>query len=342
VSKILFVLFALALVASPALPCVAAFGYTDTPRSELDIVLADGIKVGTAYIGVANEMDYLVTDVNYIVSKAGPVFIDIEGLIFNPNPSTFMTCPYERGTAGTAANRNLLGDYQAKLDTFFSVNAALFTGTRKVYALIINSEANNRCVENWKLNTAAAYVKNKLAALGSYKVYTTVGYGLRNTPAIGGKGPVSSNGFPVDSFGNIAQFPFNVDLIGYYPYDIFDPNNPTHPLNVNNESWTTLNNKLNLALVPGQKTAMVVKAYCDVNDPIEAAWSVTCPNQRIWVIGTAATNWATYLRSDPRNLFIIGFDWLGTGQGEYYGSKYLSPLWQFHTTVQSQVNCSVP
>jgi hypothetical protein len=349
-SKTVVLLLALALLSTaPALPCVAAFGYTDTPKSAVDtIVNVDKIKVNTAYIVVTSPTVNLLSDVQSIVAEAGPVFLDIEGLIFNPTATSLTTCPYERAAppppGAVLANHDLRGTFQSNVDTFFSVNAALFQGTRKVYGLVLNSEANNRCVETWKLQTAASYVKNKLAQLpSSHTVYTVVGYALRNTPSIGGKPALSSNGFPVDAFGNVVPFPSLVDVIAYYPYDIYDPNIPTHPLNVNLESWTSLSHKLDLALAPGQKTMMVVKAYCDSNDPIEAAWSVSCPNSNsnLWEIGQAAQHWASYLSADPRNLFMIGFDWLISSPSQW-GSQSLSPVWSFHRTILQGVNCTTP
>jgi hypothetical protein len=339
------ILLLILLAPSPALPCVAEFGYTSTDRSNIDSVVAN-VQVGAGYFNVQNEATNIVSDVQYVVSKAGPVFINLETIIFNPTPATVTTCPYERGQTGqTAAYINLRGNYQSRLDTFFSVNAGLFTGSRKVYGLIVRSEANNGCVEPWKLNAAASYIKTKLAAVAQYSpVYTIVGYDFRNTPAFGGKGPTASFGFPVAS-GSITSFPNQVDVIAYFVYDIFDPGNPSNSLNVNVESWTSLSGKLDQALVSGQKTLAVLKAFCDSGDPVEAAWGVTCPDSThaamaIWKIGSAASNWASYLRGDTRNLFTVGFSW--PSGSPLVGSQDLSQIWSNHTAIQQQVNCSVP
>jgi hypothetical protein len=76
---------------------------------------------------------------------------------------------------------------------------------------------------------------------------------------------------------------------------------------------------------------------------------VKCPTpmtagQALWKIGTAADNWARYLRSDPRNLFMIGFSWPSdfSSSPAFFGSKDLPPVWSFHTSIQQQANCSVP
>lgn len=339
------ILLLVLLIPSPALPCVAAFGYTAAGRSDIDSIVAN-VQVGTDYFVVTDETVNIVNDVQYIVSKSGPVFINLENIIFNPTPTTVTTCPYERGHTGqTATFINLRGNYQSRLDTFFSVNAGLFTGSRKVYGLIVRSEANNGCVEPWRLNAAASYIKTKLAAVSQYSpVYTIVGYDFRNTPAFGGRGPLASFGFPFAS-GAIASFPNQVDVIAYFVYDIFDPGNPSNSLNVNVESWTSLSGKLDQALVSGQKTFAVLKAFCDNTDPVEAAWGVTCPDAThaalaVWKIGTAASNWASYLRGDTRNLFTIGFAW--PSGPPIVGSQNLSQIWPNHTAIQQQVNCSVP
>lgn len=331
------------LISQPARACIAAFGYTGSHVAEIDFLVSK-VDVGAAYIVPSSESDYIVDDALYLVSKAGPVFISLDDIIFNPSAATVPCSHYERGgPSRTVTYTNLRGNYQARLDTFFSVNADLFRGSRKVYGLVINSEANNRCVAEWKLQTGASYVESKLAAVAQYSpVYTIVGYGLRNTPAIGGRGPVISAGFPVVSgTSTIAKFPSVVDLIAYYIYDIFDPTNPSHALNVNSENFTSLSSKLNLALHSAQKTLTVVKAWCNSSDPVETAWGVTCPNQAVWKIGQAATHWKNYLLADPRNLFLLGFNWTSFSPADY-GSKVLPPVWANHTAIQQQVNCAIP
>lgn len=330
------------LTTNPAWSCIAGFGYTGSTVAEIDY-LAANVDVGLAYIVPASESDYIVDDAEYLVTKAGPVFVDLTGMIFNPNSATVPCAHYERGGASrTVTHTNLRGNYQARLDTFFSVNADLFRGARKVYGLGVNNEANNRCVAGWKLQTAASYVETKLAAVAQYSpVYTIVGYGLRNTPVIGGRGPVVSTGFPVTATGAIDKFPNVVDTIAYWIYDIFDPGNPSHPLNVNVESFTALNAKLNQALNPSQTTLTVIKAWCNSSDPVEAAWGITCPGQAVWKIGQAGTAWKNYLLSDPRNLFVIAFNWTSFGPADY-GSKVLPPVWSHHSEIQQQVNCVVP
>lgn len=334
-----FVLFSIALLLkpAPAIPCIAAFGYTSTV-DDTDF-LAASVETGAAHLLPADEFDYVVDDAEYMVAKSGPVFIDLTDMIFRPNLVRADCSGYERGGGIQSVQySNLRGNYQTRLDTFFLINAALFQGTRKVYGLVINTEANNRCVAAWKIDASALYVKAKVAAVAEYApIFTAAGYGLRNTPRIGNRGAIVSMGFPVAN-GAIAKFPENLDLIAYWAYDIFDPGNPAHPANVNAESWTSLNDKLNQALAEGQKTLVVIKTYCDNDDPVEKALGVTCPSRSIRKLGQMAQNWRNYLLDDPRNLFVMGFSWTDFGP---YGSRNLPVVWPYHSGIQQAVNCRV-
>jgi len=181
-----------------------------------------------------------------------------------------------------------------------------------------------------KLNAAADYVKTKLASVAEYLIYTSAGYGLRNVA-----NEPQSAGFPVVG-GNIGTFPENIDLIGYTAYDIFDPTNDAHPLNINQEPWSTISHKLDQALVPGQKTVGVVKGYCTSSDSV---WGISCPpnQQNWWKLGILAENWARYLRDDPRNLFMLIFTWSDAG---FSGTESLPILWPYHAAIEP--NCTVP
>jgi hypothetical protein len=336
------VLAILLVTAVPAVACIVSFGYTGADAAYIDAISAN-VDTGLTHIVVTDENDYIVDDVQYMVSKAGPALVDLTIIIFNPTSATVNCTGYEYGSASeTVTYTNLRGNYQSRLDTFFSVNAALFQGSRKVYGIIINNEANNRCVAAWKLQNGTSYVESKLASISNAysPVYTIVGYDLRNTKPYPGRGGVASMGFPVAADGEtIVKFPSFVDVVAYYAYDIYNPGNPSHTLNVNVDSWTTINSKLNQALQSNQKTAVVVKAFCQDNDPVEKWWGVTCPNMASWKIGQAASNWKNFALSDPRNLFVVGFNW--TDFDTSYGSESLSTLWSYHTGVEQSANCSI-
>lgn len=330
------ILLAIALLsANAASGCIAYFGYTESDLNTIDAVTT-AVSVSMGHIVVQDPADYIVDDVEYIKVKAGPVLIDLANLIFNPNTFSGIDCThYERGSSSnTLTYYKLRGDYQGRLDTFFSVNGELFQGELKVIGLIIHSEVNNHCVEAWKINTATDYVKKKLSVPGYIQPRLAIGYGLTNTPG----GPVSK-GFPVKSDGSIAEFPFQPTTIGYWVYDIFNPNNLNHPLNINAESWDSLSNKLNQALRSHQKTFGVLKAFCGPGGASEAAWGIGCPNQAIWKLGVLSNAWRDYWLNDPRNEAIVGFHW--PNEVGLFGSNSLPQIWDEHSAIDNARNCTM-
>lgn len=322
------------LFSSPASACIAYFGYTGSGADEVDTI-TDYVDVSTGYVTVTSETEYIVNDVESVYAIAGPVVLNLQEIIFKPDVVSGINCThYERGgTSNTNPFYLFWGDYQSHLDTFFSINAALFQGTTvKVAVVMVHSEANNACVQNWKLNSAAAYVKTKLQKPGYYLPRIAVGYGLTNHP--GGV----SKGFPVNTDGTIAKFPSNLTLIGYWAYDIFNPNLPSHVNNLNNESWTTISGKLDQALWTHQKTAGVFKAFCSSSSYPEINWGITCPNLYIWKLGVLANNWRDYWLNDPRNEMVLAFHWPDVG---FYGTESLPTLWSYHSNIDAARNCTM-
>ncbi len=327
--------------APPASACVASFGYTGTTAAN-SYDIANHVGATAAYVGApGNNPSYnLGPEVSQIVANTGPVFINLKEIIFNPNPIAVSSCThYERGPASTTKRFYAIrGEYKARLDAWFLANDELFQwngGQRQVFGLIIHDEANNDCVENWVLHLASSYVRQKLAAAEYSPIYVAAGYGLRNTLG----GPVS-NGLPVTPTGVIDKFPSPLDLIGIIAYDIFNPANDSDPMNLNAETWSTISGKLNQALRPGQKTASVIKGFCDDNDPTEPAWGIQCPPNwtNWWKLGVQATNWYNYLKNDPRNVFLLAFHWQDAGS--FSGTESLFTIWNAHS--QLTPNCSVP
>lgn len=321
--------------------CVATFGYTGTTVANSSAI-ATNVGANTAYVvAPGNNPAYnLEPEVSQIVANTGPVFINLKEIIFNPNPIAVSGCNthYERGPASTTKSfYQLRGDYQSRLDTWFAANSDLFKwngGNRLVYSLVVHDEVNNSCVENWALHLASDYVSHKLGSAEYDPIYVAAGYGLRNTT-----GGAVSNGLPVTSTGAIAKFPSPLDLIGISAYDIFDPGNNSNSYNLNAETWSTISGKLNQALRSNQKTAGVVKAYCQNGATEEAAWGIQCPPYwaNWWKLGVQATNWYNYLKNDSRNLFMLGFHWQDAG---FSGTESLFTIWSAHSQITA--NCSIP
>ena len=322
---------------------VCAFGYTgSTVANSYDI--ANNVGATAAYVvAPGNNPAYnLAPEVSQIVANTGPVFINLKEVIFNPNTLAVSSCThYERGPSSTSkAFFAIRGDYQSRLDTWFAANDSLFDynwngGVRQVYGLVIHDEANNACVENWKLHLAADYVRQKLVSAAYFPIYVAAGYGLRNIP-----GGAVSYGLPVTPTGAIDKFPAPLDLIGYSAYDIFNPSNNTDPMNLNAETWSTISGKLNQALRSNQKTAGVLRAYCQTNGFEEGVWGIQCPPNwtNWWKLGILSNNWTNYWKNDSRNLFVIAFHW--PDAGSLKGTSSLFTLWNYHSHITP--NCSIP
>ena len=328
-------------LAEPVSACIAGFGYTGSGMNSAAI--ASSVGTNTGYI-VPTSTGSITAQVQQIADDLGPVFINLKEIIFEPGPTTVSNCShYENGPSQPVDKFFFTprSDYPSRLDAWFSANTLLFqdNGQRLVHALVVHDEANNTCVSNSVLEATSQAVRQRLETVAEYSpIYITAGYGLRNTP----DGP-RSNGLPVTSSGAIAQFPAGLDLIGYIAYDIFNPGNDSNPYNLNAEPWSTISGKIDQALRPGQRTAVVVKAFCNDNDPTEDAWDINCPPQwrNWWKIGQLATNWANYLENDDRNLFLLGFHWFAPGSGaSFVGTESLPTIWSYHSQITP--NCLVP
>lgn len=333
ITSLLIFTVSAAVASGTALACVAFHGYGGINVGNVD-QMASSVSTTSAVFGVTDESDYIVDDIQYIVNRSGPVLVSLSDIIFNPTKFTGIDCThYERGSTNEEKSwYKLRGNFKSRLDTFFATNSALFTDCNNhlVHGIVVHNEANNACVENWKLQNAADYVKQKLDALQPRwrPIRVLAGYGLRN---IAGTGAVSE-GLPVDSSGAIKQFPSKLDTVGYWAYDIFDPNNPSDPRNLNAEPWDQIRNKLDQAL-NGHSTIAVIKAYCQPGAPEESGWGVTCPND-ITELEQLAVNWSDYLGSDTANIGAVLWLWPDAAGG-IYGSTSLPALYNEHSSFGS-------
>ncbi|MFN7962444.1 MAG: hypothetical protein U0002_14345 [Thermoanaerobaculia bacterium] len=329
----------LSLLTLESRAAICYFGYATTPPADL-AAISSSVHTSSGYYVVASATENVVTTVSQINTAIGPVILNLENLIWNPNQVTGVDCRhYERGTTGTTTSNYLLrGAYASNLQTFLDANSSVFQGGNKVRGIVVSSEANNRCIENWKLNTAATTLANWFTSHPTLvRPPFIVGYGLTNT-YINGVPTIVSKGLPVDTNGNIAKFPSGINLIAYWSYDIWDPSNAAHPNNLNGETWATISNKLNLALQPGQQTLGVLQAFCTrAGGAVETAWGIGCPNMAVWKLGVVADNWRNYWLADSRNVGVIAFAWQDTP--EFYGTRSMSPIWPNHSAINDMRNC---
>jgi hypothetical protein len=167
------------------------FGYTGV-ESNIPLyrneVAANGI--GT---NVTTVSSFAITDlsgvISYFNSRGDKAAIFMDNILFIEDPNL------PRCNGPFNAWRLRL-DYRAKVDSWYARNSAYLTPDRVAF-LIINSEANNRCLSTSVLDQATAYVKSKLPAIP-----TVVGYGLtEGAVSIAAPLPVQPAGFAFWSYG---------------------------------------------------------------------------------------------------------------------------------------------
>ncbi|MEM1205682.1 MAG: hypothetical protein AAGN66_20805 [Acidobacteriota bacterium] len=343
---------------SPAVAQGPFYGYTfNAPLT--DVTAAVG-PVSTSQVIVPGPSASIVQAVADANAQAGPVIVGITGLLFDPTTVTGIDCRhYERGTANMSKrDYRLRGDFRTRVDTFFQTNASIFKGSRKVNLLAIHPEVNNQCVENWKITTVANYVRAKLDEVAEYgPIYLAGAYGFGSFNGLGRGFPVVSRGVGANA---IDKFPSGLDAIAFWAYDVFNPNQANHPLNIGSDPWPSVQSKLNQALRPNQVLVGVLKGFCAPQPPqgmnTEAVWGVNCPQANsvlpdgqpnpndhppftsIWKIGAAASNWSTYLLTDPRAIGVLMFNWRSSSNpGDYFwGTGSLPQLWSTHAAIAAQ------
>jgi hypothetical protein len=339
-----------ALVLAVSLPwsshldaCIAYFGYTTSLPADLDAITSS-VRTSVGYHVVTAESENVFSTVSQINQRIGPVVLNLENLIWDPSEVSGIDCRhYERGGLNVRASfYQPLPGYSSAVQDFLETHLALFEDADAVLGLVISTEANNRCIENRKINAIANMIRAWFAARPDLSMpRLIVGYGLDNT-YIDGRPVVAAKGLPFDvDGGRIGRFPHAVTTIAYYAYDIWDPNWDSHPKNLNGEEWSSLSAKIDQALQPGQKTIGVLRAYCGRPgiDAVETSWGISCPGQAAWKLGMMAGNWRRYWLSDPRNEGVMAFGW--QDWWEAFGSRSLSTVWAQHSAINDSRNCSL-
>jgi hypothetical protein len=174
-------------------------------------------------------------------------------------------------------------DYKAKIDAWVTRNSAYLTPDRVAF-LIINGEANNRCLTASSLDLAAAYVKSKLPALP-----TVVGYGLTGDRTVAAPLPTEPAGFAFWSYGNRY------------------PDSPGSPF----QYWLNFF-KQQIGNGP-QRLIVVFDAH---HQPYHTEVGIS-PE----IIGPMATRYADIVLSEPKIVGMIGFTWASFG--DHVGMQHL-------------------
>lgn len=323
--------------------CIAYFGYASTLPADTT-PMTSAVRTSVGYHVVADPGENVLATVSQINQRIGPAILNLENLIWDPAETSGIDCRhYERGGIGEKASfYQILPDYSLVVQGFLNAHISLFGDSSKVLGLVISTEANNRCIENRKLNAVANVIRGWFAARPDLRLpRLIVGYGLDNT-YIGGRPVVVTKGLPFDlESDSIGRFPHAATTIAYYAYDIWNPAFDSHPRNLNDEEWSSISDKLTQALRPDQKTLGVLRAFCGRPgiDAVETSWGVNCPGQAIWKLGVVADNWRRYWLSDPRNEGVMAFGW--QDWWEAFGSRSLSALWTQHSAINDTRNCTL-
>lgn len=168
-------------------------------------------------------------------------------------------------------------DYRFIFDSWYNRNKLYLTPSR-VAILIINSEANNRGLNNAALDTATAYVKSKIATIP-----TIVGYGLSD-------GSVSIAG---------QSLPTQPDGFAFWRYGELHPEAPGSQF----QFW--LNYFKTHIDVSRQRLLLVFDAHY-------GPWHVNAGMTQE-MVGDIAIRYADIVRNEPLLVGMVGFTWAGFG-----------------------------
>ena len=247
------------------------FGYTGVEGNiplYRDEIAANGIRTNVTTISSPITNTNLSGPISFFNSRGDKAALFMDNVIFIEDPNVPKCNPPYNGW-------RLRLDYQAKIDAWISLNSAYLTPDRVAF-LIINGEANNRCLTAPGLDQATAYVKSRLPALP-----TVVGYGLTGNRTVTAPLPSQPAGFAFWTYG--SRYPNDPGSAFQYWLNFFKQQIGNGP----------------------QRLIVVFDAH---HQPYHTSLGIS-PE----VIGPMATRYADVVLSEPKIVGMIGFTWASFG-----------------------------
>ncbi len=316
-ARLLFL--SLLFVALPTRAAITLFGYAgvaDQNGNKLGEIQAAGIHTNVATIDFAEvwtSTNLAAITAQYQASgvKAG-LFLD--NVLFKK----FVVSSSQCADAGGPFVFALRGNWQSRLANFATANGP-YISTSTTAFLVISTEVNNTCTSLTDVNTAALAVKGYFPGIP-----TVLGYGR------------SPGAQPAP-----AYIPSAIDWVGFYKYGTFDPNNPSHPYNADNQylvEFNSLLSKLNaqqqVLLVPDGFWATFLHANLNSHLGTGAGWPK-------WYLGPLAANYETLALGQPKVVGLLFFLWTKPNDPTFLGTKELpqSVRDQHHDIACRNIGC---
>lgn len=310
------------LVAPVALADVCYFGYSDAitgltrlPGGTLTYYSwlyqqkeFYGIDVEIGLVGFRDDYTILRDAFPAVVSTFADadtkMVIDMGWLLFETYSASSYDCSEYEGSATEAPSVQgkfrLRSNWKARLDDFTNSKGYLITPDNTAI-LALHTEVNNSCIPRWQMNTAGSAVKARFPGIP-----VAAGYGLRQNTSLG----------QIHQFekGLPASFPRDVDLVAFWSYGVFDPRNPGHSKNTQTVTFFNPSNGADPTTLWGDFKKRL-KTYHKVVHVVEAFYFTNNPNPG-WTqadVGTSATNWNAWAKTQNRLVGQIAAGWLGGG-----------------------------
>jgi hypothetical protein len=291
------------LLALPSFADITFFGYTgvaDASGNRLPEIQAAGIRTNVATVDfqeVWNTTNLGATVAQFQASgvKAG-LFLD--HVLFKKFILASSPCIDENGQPFAIRLRL---NWQDRLANFVAANGAHISPTKTAF-ISVNTEVNNGCSPLTDVQTAALRLKTYFPG-----VPMVMGYGR------------SPGARPAPDF-----IPSAIDWVGLFKYGTFDPSNPNHPNNADNQylvEFNSLVSKLSanqrIVLVPdGWWGGFLHKNLNSHNGP-GTGWPK-------WYLGPLSINYEAFALRQPKVIGVLFFLWTITPfDPNFLGTKEL-------------------
>jgi hypothetical protein len=283
----LTVLLGLALLAPPAMAEILVLGYTDVAGPGYDhLGEIPGRGRGTNVAFVNFDEDWTRTDLPPILADFQAsglrAALLLDHLLFKRFPEATSPCADAEGHFVT----RLRGNWRSRLGRFAQVNGALVRPDTTRF-IVVQTEVNNTCAPLADVEAAAVAVKALFPGLP-----LVMGYGR------------SPGAQPAP-----ASIPPDIDWVGFYKYGTFDPADPGHPWNADDQYLTEFEGLLakldahqRVLLAPDAFWATFLHAHLDSQHGPGGGW----PR---WYLQNVALNYERLALAEPKVVGMFFYRW---------------------------------